>query len=44
MLTHLNLAVQTQTLIRYWRLYREDEINLCGSPMSTSAQSAASHR
>ena len=33
MLTHLNLAVQTQTLIRYWRLYREDEINLCGSPM-----------
>ncbi|MEU2257773.1 long-chain-fatty-acid--CoA ligase [Nocardia xishanensis] len=32
-LTHLNLAVQTQTLIRCWRLYREDEINLCGSPM-----------
>ncbi|WP_181781884.1 long-chain-fatty-acid--CoA ligase [Pseudonocardia pini] len=32
-LTHLNLAVQTQTLIRYWRLYREDEVNLCASPM-----------
>lgn len=32
-LTHLNLAVQTQTLIRCWRLYREDEINLCASPM-----------
>ncbi|WP_214401789.1 long-chain-fatty-acid--CoA ligase [Pseudonocardia lacus] len=32
-LTHLNLAVQTQTLIRYWRLYRDDEVNLCASPM-----------
>ncbi|MCW0214773.1 MAG: long-chain-fatty-acid--CoA ligase [Pseudonocardia sp.] len=32
-LSHLNLSVQTQTLIRYWRLYRDDEINLCASPM-----------
>jgi fatty-acyl-CoA synthase len=32
-LTHLNLAVQTQTLIRCWRLYREDEVNLCSTPM-----------
>ncbi|MFI6367641.1 long-chain-fatty-acid--CoA ligase [Nocardia sp. NPDC050630] len=32
-LTHLNLAVQTQTLVRCWRLYRGDEINLCASPM-----------
>ncbi|MCE0761665.1 long-chain-fatty-acid--CoA ligase [Pseudonocardia kujensis] len=32
-LSHLNLSVQTQTLIRYWRLYREDEVNLCASPM-----------
>ncbi|MGV0806576.1 long-chain-fatty-acid--CoA ligase [Mycolicibacterium setense] len=32
-LTHLNLAVQTQTMIRCWRLYREDEINLCSTPM-----------
>nr|WP_087561807.1 long-chain-fatty-acid--CoA ligase [Rhodococcus sp. NCIMB 12038] len=32
-LTYLNLAVQTQTMTRIWRLYREDEINLCASPM-----------
>ena len=32
-LSHLNLSVQTQTLIRYWRLYRDDEVNLCASPM-----------
>jgi fatty-acyl-CoA synthase len=32
-LTHTNLAVQTQTLVRCWRLHREDEVNLCASPM-----------
>ena len=32
-LTHLNLAVQVQTLIRSWRIFRGDEINLCTSPM-----------
>ncbi|MCF7549336.1 long-chain-fatty-acid--CoA ligase [Pseudonocardia sp. WMMC193] len=32
-LTHLNLAVQTQTLIRIWRLVDEDEVSLCASPM-----------
>jgi fatty-acyl-CoA synthase len=32
-LSHLNLGVQTQTLVGIWRLYRGDEINLCVVPM-----------
>jgi fatty-acyl-CoA synthase len=32
-LSHLNLSVQTGTIIRYWRLYRDDDVNLCASPL-----------
>jgi fatty-acyl-CoA synthase len=32
-LSHLNLSAQTGTIVRYWRLYREDDVNLCASPM-----------
>jgi fatty-acyl-CoA synthase len=32
-LTHANLAAQTQTLIQFWQLHRGDEVNLCAVPM-----------
>ncbi|GAA0835914.1 long-chain-fatty-acid--CoA ligase [Streptosporangium amethystogenes subsp. fukuiense] len=32
-LSHLNLAGQSGTLIRYWRLHLDDDVNLCASPM-----------
>ncbi len=33
MLSHLNLLMQSFTLIRAWRLFGDDEINLCASPL-----------
>jgi fatty-acyl-CoA synthase len=33
MLSHLNLLMQSLTLIRGWRLFSEDEVNLCASPL-----------
>ena len=33
MLSHLNLLMQSLTLIRGWRLFGEDEVNLCASPL-----------
>ncbi|HVV13687.1 AMP-binding protein [Amycolatopsis sp.] len=33
MLSHLNLLMQSLTVIRAWRLYGDDEVFLCGSPL-----------
>jgi len=33
MLSHLNLLMQSFTLIRAWRIFGDDEINLCASPL-----------
>ncbi|GAA0944133.1 long-chain-fatty-acid--CoA ligase [Actinocorallia libanotica] len=33
MLSHLNLLMQSFTLIRAWRLFGDDEVNLCASPL-----------
>ncbi|GAA3205316.1 AMP-binding protein [Actinocorallia longicatena] len=32
-LSHLNLHAQAGTVIRHWRLFRDDDVNLCASPM-----------
>lgn len=32
-LSYLNLAVQCQTLMRCWRMQRDDDVTLCASPM-----------
>ncbi|KAA9156918.1 long-chain-fatty-acid--CoA ligase [Amycolatopsis acidicola] len=33
MLSHLNLLLQSLTVIRAWRLHGDDEVYLCGSPL-----------
>ncbi|WP_106401153.1 long-chain-fatty-acid--CoA ligase [Actinocorallia populi] len=33
MLSHLNLLMQSFTLVRAWRLFGDDEVNLCASPL-----------
>ena len=43
-LTHQNLMCQSLTLIRVWRLFADEEVNLCASPLSTSPRSARSRR
>ena len=32
-LSHQNLMCQSLTLIRVWRLFADDEVNLCASPL-----------
>jgi hypothetical protein len=32
-LTHQNLMCQSLTLIRVWRLFADEEVNLCASPL-----------
>ena len=37
-LTHQNLMCQSLTLIRVWRLFADEEVNLCTSPRSARSR------